>query len=57
MAKAVLAPASTKDRKCKGCGCTDDRACVGDLGFTCYWVMKDWCSSCDAKMLGPRGDT
>lgn len=29
--------------QCRGCGCTDDRACPGG----CYWVEPNLCSSCD----------
>lgn len=32
--------------KCRACGCTDDRACLGG----CWWVEPDLCSACD------RGD-
>lgn len=32
-------------RKCRVCGCTDDRACVGG----CFWVEEDLCSACQAK--------
>lgn len=31
-------------RTCRGCGCTDDRACEGG----CYWVSDEVCSSCTA---------
>lgn len=30
---------------CRGCGCTDDRACVGENG-ACWWVESDLCSAC-----------
>lgn len=29
-------------RKCRYCGCTDDRACEGG----CWWIADDVCSSC-----------
>lgn len=29
-------------RKCRYCGCTDDRACDGG----CWWIADDVCSSC-----------
>lgn len=29
-------------RRCRGCGCTDARACAGG----CYWVGDDLCSRC-----------
>jgi hypothetical protein len=41
---------------CRGCGCTDDDACVGPDGRPCHWVSKNppICSSCsgDAQMAG-----
>lgn len=30
-------------RKCRICGCTDDKACPGG----CYWVGRDLCSKCE----------
>lgn len=27
---------------CRGCGCTDERACAGG----CWWVGRDLCSRC-----------
>lgn len=30
------------DRRCRMCGCTDDRACPGG----CWWTEADLCSSC-----------
>ena len=30
------------ERRCRVCGCTDDRACPGG----CHWVEEDLCSSC-----------
>jgi hypothetical protein len=29
-------------RRCRGCGCTDERACLGG----CWWVAVDRCSEC-----------
>ena len=29
-------------KKCRVCGCTDDKACPGG----CYWVEDDLCSQC-----------
>lgn len=31
-----------KKRKCRGCGCTDDRACPDG----CFWEEPDLCSAC-----------
>lgn len=31
------------ERRCRACGCTDDRACPGG----CWWVEADLCSACD----------
>lgn len=30
--------------RCRACGCTDDRACLGG----CDWVDDDLCSNCAA---------
>jgi hypothetical protein len=35
-------------RRCRVCGCTDDRACPGG----CWWVDADLCSAC-AGDFGP----
>lgn len=34
-----------KHRKCRDCGCTDDRACMTATG-PCHWVERDLCSNC-----------
>ena len=34
------------ERTCRGCGCTDDRACIGAGGVPCHWVEEDLCSVC-----------
>ncbi len=31
-----------KERKCRVCGCTNERGCPGG----CWWVGPDLCSSC-----------
>lgn len=36
-------PKQEEKRRCRVCGCTDDRACVG----SCYWVEDDLCSKCN----------
>jgi hypothetical protein len=39
-------------RSCRGCGCTEARACSGG----CHWVAEDLCSACAEKnpaLLGP----
>ena len=42
----------TADRKCRLCGCTEDRACVV-AGEPCHWVEPDLCSACAAaKEIG-----
>lgn len=33
-------------RACRGCGCTDDHACVDLSGQPCFWVEPDLCSEC-----------
>jgi hypothetical protein len=39
----------SKERKCKECGCTEDKACRGG----CYWVIitptRNLCSKCVKK--------
>lgn len=53
-----ILPIPAPARRCRVCGCTDDRACPGG----CWWVSWDLCSSCrdDAYRdstpvdLGPR---
>lgn len=41
--------ATTKIRKCRECGCTDDncRQCIEKTGRPCYWSEPDLCSACD----------
>jgi hypothetical protein len=38
------------ERRCRECGCTDQRACVlvdmGEPVRTCSWVEPDLCSAC-----------
>jgi len=33
------------ERKCRVCGCTDERACETPAG-PCFWVEPDLCSGC-----------
>lgn len=33
------------ERKCRVCGCTEERACATDAG-PCHWVEVDLCSAC-----------
>ena len=45
-----------RTRKCRICGCTNERACPGG----CYWVERDLCSACGefapvAKKPEPKG--
>lgn len=35
-------------RVCRGCGCTQDNACVDEHDWTCSWVDVDRCSTCEA---------
>jgi len=43
-------------RRCRKCGCTDERACITREG-PCYWVAADLCSACDRPLLyGPGGE-
>lgn len=39
--------AGPDERRCRVCGCTDDRACEGG----CYWVADDICSACAVAAL------
>lgn len=43
----------TDERTCRGCGCTDLRACPGG----CYWVRPDFCSACADEQAQPLVDT
>jgi hypothetical protein len=38
-------------KTCRGCGCTDLRACPGG----CYWFTEDCCSNCVEKVFGWEG--
>jgi hypothetical protein len=43
-------------RRCRKCGCTDERACITAEG-PCHWVAADLCSACDGPLLyGPGGE-
>jgi hypothetical protein len=46
MANENPAAESDAPRKCRNCGCTDDRACLDRIGFPCSWVADDLCSAC-----------
>jgi hypothetical protein len=35
-------------RRCRICGCTDERPCAGG----CFWVAADLCSNCGASPTG-----
>ncbi|MCY4548155.1 MAG: hypothetical protein OXC28_07295 [Defluviicoccus sp.] len=40
-------PALSGMRRCRGCGCRDDRACIDpETGEPCHWVAWDLCSAC-----------
>lgn len=39
-------------RRCRFCGCTQNHACVNDLG-PCWWILPDVCSACAEKL--PEG--
>lgn len=45
---AAAKRAFAEGRICRGCGCTDERACVTG-GVPCHWVSPRWCSACDEK--------
>lgn len=38
-------------RICRGCGCTDDRACPGG----CTWALLDYALVCDEVLPAPSG--
>ncbi len=43
-------------RRCRVCGCTNNRACPGG----CYWVAIDLCSKCAVEigwLLSPSPDS
>lgn len=35
-----------RKRRCRKCGCTDNKPCWGNDGFCCHWVENDLCSEC-----------
>ena len=41
---------SNAERSCRGCGCTEARACVDTDGVPCHWVEWDLCSVCAAAI-------
>lgn len=41
--------AQAENRKCRGCGCMDHRACLHSDGTPCSWVELDLCSVCAEK--------
>jgi hypothetical protein len=47
---AIFAETYEPARCCRECGCSDDRACVIEVGTThrqsCHWVTEDLCSAC-----------
>ena len=43
-------PINPSEKRCRVCGCTDDRACCDpNTGHPCYWVEDDLCSACTAE--------
>lgn len=42
------------ERTCRGCGCTEHRACVDPEAGPCWWVEADLCSHCQAALLALR---
>ncbi len=45
---------SSKTRKCRVCGCTDDDCsqCIEAQGHPCFWVEDNLCNRCEAEMKG-----
>jgi hypothetical protein len=58
-ATAILAAQDeriSKERACRGCGCTEETPCnfwSGDKGVACSWVEQDLCSNPDCKKYAP----
>jgi len=48
---SALPAAQKSERKCKVCGCTDQKACASG----CFWVADDLCSECNG-WAGVQGD-
>lgn len=46
--KAFRKAREKRARKCRACGCTDDKACVVK-GVPCHWVEIDLCSACQPE--------
>ncbi len=46
--------ATTKVRRCRVCGCTEDdcSGCIERTGEPCHWIAPDLCSECEA-VTGP----
>ena len=43
---------AAKHRKCRVCGCTDDKACLDEkTGEPCHWVEDDLCSNCECMAV------
>jgi hypothetical protein len=51
--KAKTTPTLAGVATCRGCGCTDTKACVVD-GEPCHWVEADLCSACAGKQPARR---
>jgi hypothetical protein len=34
-------------RRCRVCGCTEDKACINEAGQPCHWIAADLCSACE----------
>lgn len=58
-ASAILAAQDeqiSKERACRGCGCTEETPCDfwnGDKRVSCSWVEQDLCSNPDCKKYAP----
>ena len=44
--KPITIKTPMADRSCRGCGCTDERACPGG----CSWVTPNLCSACSFQI-------
>lgn len=49
----LIAPGDPVDivveESCDVCGCTDNDACVNELGEACYFVQPGLCSACAGR--------
>lgn len=49
MQAAVDLQLPVRARRCRVCGCTDERACRDGRGNACHWLEPDLCSHCAGR--------